>query len=91
MMMAQRPALSTRLVDAAEELHDEFHARYADGELCANDIAYLIPMIRFVTVQAQAVDLAQATAVAIMRGGAQSQRASRLLREVETFNEQEAA
>lgn len=87
----QHPALSTVAVDAAETLEDEFLARAADGVICANDILHIRPLIRLAVAHAQASDLATMAGLAVIRGGKESQRASRLLREVDTFVPQEAA
>lgn len=83
----QHPALSTRLADAAETLADEFKTRLADGELCADDVAVLMPLAQRVMVKAQAVDLHQAAAIARMRGGDTSPRTVRLERQVTQFQE----
>jgi hypothetical protein len=89
--MVQHAAISTMAVEAAEVLEDEFRACAADGVICAAEIAYLLPKVRTVLVKTQKVDLVQAAAIALIRGGQQSPRATRLLREVETFMPADAA
>lgn len=83
--MAQRPALSTTAVEVAEELFDTWRTRAADGVICADDMAHLEPQIVLVLVSTQCVDVAQAAGLAVMRGGADAQRAKGLMREVQAF------
>jgi hypothetical protein len=89
--MSQHPALSLLAVEAAEELEDAVVACAADGVIDPHELVYLRSHVRLVVVRTQEVDVAQAAGLAVMRGGTASCRASRLLREVGTWQPEEAA
>ena len=84
--MAQTDPLSRVLVGLTEDLEVAFLAHAKDGVIDATEIAHLQPHIRLVVVNALRVDLEQAAGLAVIRGGEDAQRASRLLHELQTWH-----
>ncbi len=85
--MPQIPALSTELVERAEDLTDVWDAARADGHICPVEMAGITVLIGEVHTRAGVVDLAQMAGLAVLRCGMASRRPGDLvdqLREAQT-------
>jgi hypothetical protein len=85
--MTQHDPLYREAAEAAEALEDAYREVTADGVVEGTEIVYLHTHVRLVVLSTQRSAAAIDAGLATIRGGADSYRATVLLREVERLND----